>query len=73
MKTRRLRGLVGRGAAVAAICLGLTILGTGISSADTQPTDPGYAPSTPVVVVVPSGSLPDGGFMTITPDDFTWT
>lgn len=64
MQTRRLRRLVGRGVAVAAVCLGLTLLGTGISSADDQSTIPGYAPNAPVVVVDPSGSVPSGNIVT---------
>jgi hypothetical protein len=72
METRRLSRLVGRGAAVAAVCVGLTILGTGISSADEQSTVPGYAPTVPVVVVTPSGSVPDGGVL-ISAYDVQWT
>jgi hypothetical protein len=72
MNSRRLRRLVGRGVAVAAVCLGLTILGTGISLAD-QSTVPGYdpVPQMPAVVVVPSAPmLPGGGVMTAS--DWTW-
>lgn len=73
MKSRRLRRLGGRGVAVAAVCLGLTILGTGISSADQQSTIPNYAPGyTPrmPVVVVPSTPVPGGGV--VTPYDWLW-
>jgi hypothetical protein len=69
METRRLRRLVGSGAAVAAVCLGLTILGTGISSADDQSTIPGYAPSAPSVVVDRSGSVPG---LVVTASDWQW-
>jgi hypothetical protein len=70
MGTRRLRRLVGRGVAVAAVCLGLAILGTGISSADDQSTIPGYAPSEPIVVVNPPASVPGGNF--VTAQDWYW-
>lgn len=71
MNSRRLRRLVGRGVAVAAVCLGLTVLGTGISSADQSivPSDPGYLPAIPVVVV-PSAPLPGGGV--VTASDWNW-
>jgi hypothetical protein len=73
MNSRRLRRLVGRGVAVAAVCLGLTVLGTGISSAgeSTVPSyDPGYLPVVPVVVVPSAPTLPGGGVMTAS--EWTW-
>ncbi len=75
MKSRRLRRLVGRGIAVAAVCLGLTVLGTGISSADQQTTVPsyvpGYAPRIPVIVVPSAPVVPGSGV--VTASDWQWT